>query len=152
MTRVVRGADGRVWTLRSEMEWRRLPATADDFEHDVSGSHGPAVVMLVLVATLTVVLVVWTPTDVVVPLWLVLIILLIVLFFPMRWALHRPWSVVAVTGDSGETDELGNPKPKETWVGTIRGVLRVRQEVAEIAKNIAYDSVPGEAGPLKLVD
>jgi hypothetical protein len=145
MTRVVRGADGRVWTLHGEMEWR-TPATADDFEHDVSAGHGPGVVMLVLVIVLTVVLIVWTPPDVVVPLWLVLMILLVALFFPLRWALHRPWTVVAATGDDGEGE------PTEKWVGTVRGVFNVRKQVADIARSIADFSIPGAEGPLRPVD
>ena len=144
MTRVVRGADGRVWTLQGEMEWR-TPATADDFEHDVSTGHMAAVVMVVMVAVLTVVLIVWTPPDVVVPLWLVLIIVLILLFFPLRWALRRPWTVVAATGDDGDGD------PVEKWVGTVRGVFKVRQQVAKIARAIADDSMPAIEGPLKPV-
>jgi uncharacterized protein (DUF983 family) len=151
MTRVVRGADGRVWTLHGDMEWR-TPATADDFEHDVSAGHAAAVVMLVLVLILTVVLIVWTPPDVVVPLWLVLIIVLVVLFFPLRWALRRPWTIVAATGDSGENDDLGVPKPTEKWVGTVRGVFNVRKQVADIARSIADYSIPGAEGPLKPVD
>ena len=39
MTRLVRGADGRMWTVRSQIEWRN-PSTDADFEHDVSGGHG----------------------------------------------------------------------------------------------------------------
>ena len=145
MTRVVRGADGRVWTLQSDMEWR-TPATADDFEHDVSAGHGAAVVMLVLVLILTVVLIVWTPPDVVVPLWLVLIILLVLLFFPLRWALRRPWTVMAVTGDDGDGE------PTEKWVGSVRGIFNVRKQVADIARTIADESIPGAEGPLKPVD
>jgi Protein of unknown function (DUF983) len=144
MTRVVRGADDRVWTVHADLEWR-TPATADDFEHDVSGTHGPAIAMLVLVGVLVVALIVWTPTDVVVPLWLVLIILLVVLFLPARWALHRPFTVVAETGDDGEGE------PVERWVGTVRGVFNVRQQVNRIARNIADESMPAVEGPLKPV-
>lgn len=144
MTRVVRGADGRLWTLRGTMEWT-TPATADDFEHDVSAGFVPGVVMLVLVVLLSLVLIFWTPDDVIVPLWLVLAILLIVLFFPVRWALRRPWTVVAETGDDGEGD------PVERWVGTIRGVLNVRQQVAKVARNIEQDAIPGIEGPLQPV-
>jgi hypothetical protein len=82
----------------------------------------------------------------VVPLWLILIILLIALFFPLRWALRRPWTVVAATGDDGEGE------PTEKWVGSIRGVFKVRKEVADIARNIADESIPGAEGPLKPVD
>jgi hypothetical protein len=145
MTRVVRGADGRVWTLNGDMEWR-TPATADDFEHDVNLGHGAAAVMLSLVGILTVVLIVWTPPDVVVPTWLVMIILLVVLFFPLRWALRRPWTVVAATGDDGEGE------PIEKWVGTVRGVFNVRKQVADVARSIATESLPDVEGPLKPVD
>jgi len=127
------------------MEWR-TPATADDFEHDVSGTHGPAIAMLALVGVLVVALVVWTPTDVVVPLWLVLLILLVVLFFPARWALRRPFTVVAETGDDGEGE------PVERWVGTVRGVFNVRTQVNRVARNIADDSMPAVEGPLKPVN
>lgn len=144
MMRVVRGADGRMWTLRGQLEWRS-PATADDFEHDVSVGNAAAIVLLVLVLVLSAVLIMWTPEDVVVPLWVVLLIVLVLLFFPARWALRRPWSVVAETGDNGEGD------PTEKWVGTVRGVLTVRQQVNRVAKSIALDSVPGIEGPLQPV-
>jgi hypothetical protein len=144
MVRQVRGPDDRLWTVHADMEWR-TPSTADDFEHDVAGSHGPAVVMLGLVGILIVALVVWTPTDVVVPLWLVLVILLVVLFFPMRWALRRPFTVVAETGDDGEGE------PVERWVGTVRGVFNVRQQINRITRTIADESMPAVEGPLKPV-
>lgn len=149
MTRVVRGADGRMWTIRSEMEWRQ-PATDDDFEHDVSVGNLSAFVLLALVVGLAVVLVVSIPDDVVAPwsskmLWLGLLIVLTILFFPARWALRRPWTVVAETGDNGEGE------PEERWVGTIRGMFTVRQQVSRIAKDIQLDSQPGLEGPLQPV-
>ena len=149
MTRVVRGADGRMWTLRGRMEWRQ-PATADDFEHDVNGGNFSAWMLLVLVIGLAVLLVVSIPTDVVAPwdskmLWLGLLILLAILFFPTRWALRRPWTVVAETGDNGEGE------PIERWTGTIRGTMRVRQEMSRVAKHIQLDSQPGIEGPLQPV-
>ena len=144
MTRVVRGADGRQWTVRSQLEWRP-PATSDDFEHDVSVGNAAAIVLLVLVLLLGTILIVWTPDDVVVPLWVVLIVMLLVLFFPTRWALRRPWTVVAETGDNGENE------PVERWVGVVRGVFTVRQQMNRVAKSIAIDSVPGIEGPLQPV-
>jgi hypothetical protein len=144
MTRVVRGADGRQWTVRSQLEWRP-PATSDDFEHDVSVGNAAAIVLLVLVLALGTILIVWTPDDVVVPLWVVLIVMLLVLFFPTRWALRRPWTVVAETGDNGENE------PVERWVGVVRGVFTVRQQMNRVAKSIALDSVPGIEGPLQPV-
>ena len=144
MTRVVRGADGRQWTVRSQLEWRP-PATSDDFEHDVSVGNAAPIVLLVLVLALGTILIVWTPDDVVVPLWVVLIVMLLVLFFPTRWALRRPWTVVAETGDNGENE------PVERWVGVVRGVFTVRQQMNRVAKSIAIDSVPGIEGPLQPV-
>ena len=144
MTRIVRGADGRQWTVRSQLEWRS-PATSDDFEHDVSVGNTAAIVLLVLVLALGTILIVWTPDDVVVPLWVVLVVLLLILFFPMRWALRRPWTVVAETGDNGENE------PVERWVGIVRGVFTVRQQVNRVTKSIAVDSVPGIEGPLQPV-
>jgi hypothetical protein len=144
MTRVVRGADGRQWTVRSQLEWRS-PATSDDFEHDVSVGNAAAIVLLVLVLALGMILIVWTPDDVVVPLWVVLIVMLLLLFFPTRWALRRPWTVVAETGDNGENE------PVERWVGIVRGVFTVRQQMNRVAKSITIDSVPGIEGPLQPV-
>jgi hypothetical protein len=149
MERTVRGRDDRVWTLRSTMEWRQ-PATADDFEHDVSVGNTSAFVLLTLIIVLTVVLVSTIPEDVVAPwngrmLWLGLLIVLAILFFPARWALRRPWTVVAETGDNGEGE------PVERWTGTVRGVLNARSQLTRIAKSIQQDSQPGIEGPLQPV-
>lgn len=144
MTRIVRGADGRVWTLHSQMEWRSDEDT-DDFEHDVAGGNASAYLLLGLVVALGAVLVVWSPEGLVVPLWVVLLVLLAFLFFPARWALRRPWRVVAETGDDGEGD------PTEKWEGKVRGVFNVRAQMKQIAKNIAVDARPGIEGPLQLV-
>lgn len=147
MTRTVRGADGRMWTLRSQMEWRQ-PATADDFEHDVSVGNTSAFVLLALIIVLAVVLVTTIPADVVAPwnsrmLWLGLLIVLAILFFPARWALRRPHTVVAETGDNGEGE------PVERWTGQIRGMFAVRTQINRIAKEIQLDSQPGIEGPLQ---
>src|SRR5947208_2405596 len=138
-TRLVHGGDGRDWILRTRLEWR-TPATADDFEHDISAGYLSAVLLCAVLFVLTVVLIIWTPDDVVVPLWLVLVLLLVVLFFPLRWAVRRPWSVIAETGGDGD--------PAERWTGTVRGLFTVRQEVARVAQTIEKDSEPGFEGPL----
>src|SRR5262245_158848 len=143
-TRVVRGADERVWTVRSQLDWRS-PMTSDDFEHDVSVGNAAAIVLMVLVISLAVILVVWTPDDVVVPPWVVLLIALALLFFPTRWALRRPWTIVAETGDNGENE------PTERWVGVVRGMFSQREQVNRVARNIQLDSVPGIEGPLQPV-
>jgi len=145
MTRLVRGADGRMWTLRTRVEWSN-PVTVDDFEHDVTTGYGSGVVMLFLLVGLVVVLVAWTPTRVVVPWWFLLILALVVLFFPVRWLLRRPWRVVANT--PGKPDD----QPAEHWVGTVRGMYRIRQEAAKVARDIEVYSAPNVDGPLHQVD
>jgi Na+/melibiose symporter-like transporter len=131
------------------MDWRQ-PATSDDFEHDVSASPTSAFVLLILIIVLGIVLVASIPEDVVAPwsakmLWLGLLILLAILFFPARWALRRPWTVVAETGDNGEGT------PTEKWTGTVRGVLAMRQEVTRASKSIRQESHPGIEGLLQPV-
>jgi hypothetical protein len=143
-TRVVRGADGRQWTVRSQLDWR-TPATSDEFEHDVAVGTTAGIVLLIVVVALGVTLIVWTPDDVVVPLWVVLLILLAILFFPARWALRRPWTLVAETGDDGDGE------PVERWVGVVRGVFSQRTQVNRVARSIMVDSVPGLEGPLQPV-
>jgi hypothetical protein len=149
MIRRVRGPDGRDWIVRNEMEWRQ-PAVFDDFEHDVSASPTSAFILLGLIVVLGVVLVSTISDDVVAPwsgqmLWLGLLIVLAILFFPARWALRRPWTVVAETGDTGEG------QPVERWTGTVRGVLTARQQVNKVVKSIKLDSQPGIEGPLQPV-
>ncbi|MBM7771088.1 hypothetical protein JOD54_001292 [Actinokineospora baliensis] len=142
MTRQVRDVNGRLWTVHGTLEWR-TPATEDDFEHDVAAGYVPGVVMLVLISVLVIALVAWMPTDVVVPGWLMLLIALAILFFPARWAVRRPWTLVAETGDDGEGE------PTERWMGTIRGYFSARNEIARIAKEISQDTQPSYEGVLK---
>ncbi|RLK60137.1 DUF983 domain-containing protein [Actinokineospora cianjurensis] len=142
MTRQVRDVNGRLWTVHGTLEWR-TPATEDDFEHDVAAGYVPGVVMLVLITVLVVALVAWMPVDVVVPGWLVLLLVLAILFFPARWAVRRPWTLVAETGDDGDGE------PTERWMGTIRGYFSARTEITRIAKEISQDTQPSYEGVLK---
>lgn len=145
MTRLVRGADGRMWTLRGRLEWSQ-PATVDDFEHDIAGGHASGVVMLAMLFVLVVALVVWTPAGVYVPSWLIVLLLLVIAFFPVRWALRRPWMLVANT--QGTVDD----QPAERWVGTVRGLFTIRQATAKVARDIEVYSMPNIDGPLHPVD
>jgi hypothetical protein len=145
MTRLVRGADGRMWTVRSRVEWRN-PGATDDFEHDVSGGHTPGVVMFGILIVMGVLLVAWTPQEVVVPAWLIFALILLFLFFPVRWSLRRPWTLVA------ESKATADEQPPELWVGQVRGVLAVRQEASNVVRNIEMYSLPNVDGPLQPVD
>ena len=145
MTRLVRGQDGRMWTLRSQLEWA-TPATVDDFEHDVASGYAPGIVMLAMLAVLAVALVLWTPSGVVVPAWLILILIVVLAFFPLRWALRRPWRLVANT--RGDQEEQG----AERWVGTVRGMFNIRTATAKVARDIEVYAMPSAEGPLHPVD
>jgi hypothetical protein len=146
MNRLVQGDDGRDWVVRADMEWRQ-PATTDNFDHDVAGSYGPGIAMLVVIVALVLILIVWTPAGVVVPAWVFLALLVVALFFPLRWVLRRPWTVVAET-----EGDLAGDRPSERWVGTVRGMFTVRGEVVKIAKTIQRHSLPDFEGPLHPVE
>ena len=145
MTRLVRGADGRMWTLRGQLEWSQ-PATIDDFEHDVASGYTPGIVMLFMLGVLVVALVTWRPAGVVVPSWLVLVMAIVMVFFPLRWAVRRPWRLVANTPGSQQEQVA------ERWVGTVRGMLNIRTVAAKVARDIEVYSMPNSEGPLHPVD
>lgn len=144
MARVVRGGDGREWVVKGTMEWRN-PALGDEFEHDAAGSYAPGIFMMCVAALLGVVLVIWMPPDVKVPSWVPLGLLLLFLFFPTRWMVRRPWTVVAETDGDGE-------RPQEHWVGTIRGLFNVGGEMSRVAKSIKKYDLPDFDGPLRPVE
>lgn len=144
MTRLVRGADGRTWTIRTRVEWRNV-TLADEFEHDVTGGSAPAGFLLGLCAVLLIGLLVWTPDGVIVPDWLLLALILVLLFFPARWVWLRPWTVVVETAGDLENEQA------ECWVGQVRGLLRVRHEVNQLARNIEVYSTPDRGGTGKLI-
>jgi hypothetical protein len=145
MTRLVRGADGRMWTLRGRLEWTQ-PATIDDFEHDVASGYTPGIVMLFMLGVLVVALVTWRPSGVVVPSWLVLVMSIVMVFFPLRWAVRRPWRLVANTPGSQQEQVA------ERWVGTVRGMFNIRTVAAKVARDIEVYSMPNAEGPLHPVD
>jgi hypothetical protein len=145
MTRLVKGQDGRMWTLRSQLEWSS-PATVDDFEHDVASGYTPGIVMLAMLCVLVVALVLWTPAGVVIPTWLIYAIVVVLAFFPVRWALRRPWRLVANTQGDDENEGA------ERWVGTVRGMFNIRAVTSKVARDIEVYAMPSAEGPLHPVD
>lgn len=145
MNRLVRGSDGRMWNVRANLEWSN-PIATDEWENDVAGGRGPGVLMAVILFVLAMVLVLWRPTEVIVPPWLILALVLVALFFPTRWLLRRPWTVIAET--PGDEEE----RPPERWVGVVRGMMAARQEGARVARNIEVYSEPDMNGPLQPVE
>ncbi|SDK28036.1 hypothetical protein SAMN04487820_106116 [Actinopolyspora mzabensis] len=145
MNRAVRGSDGRRWTLKTNIEWSD-PLQVDEWELDVSGGRSPGVVMGTIVFVMIAAFLLWTPTAVIVPIWVVLALLVLILFFPVRWLVRRPWTVIADT--PGDTDE----HPPERWVGVVRGALTARQESARVARNIELYAEPDMNGALQPVE
>ena len=116
--RTVAGADGRTWSVRRNIEWK-TPATGAEFEHDVDGGRGAVLLILSALFLFWVVLILWTPPLVHIPWYLWVIALAILLFFPLRWTMRRPWTLVAET--SG-----GYDLPAEHWTGMVRGRSRAK--------------------------
>jgi hypothetical protein len=147
MTRLIRSADGRMWTVRSRLEWTD-PAVEEEFEHDVTGGRIGSVFMVVLLIALFLTLIVAKRESVMVPSWLLLAFLLLVLYFPARWLVRRPWTLVAETPGGGE--EL----PAERWVGSVRGFFTARHETTRAARHLREYAIPDRDGdgPLQPVN
>lgn len=146
-TKTVLGVDGRSWSVRRNIEWS-LPATGDDFEHDVDGGRGAAVLVLSALFVFWVILVVWSPRLVHIPWYLWAIAVVIVLFFPFRWWLRRPWTVVAETAGS-----LSKDHPAERWTGHVRGSAKAREEIRIVTRRLRSQGTPGHAdSPLQPVN
>jgi len=146
-TKTVVGVDGRSWSVRRNIEWS-LPATGDDFEHDVDGGRGAAVLVLSALFVFWVILVVWSPGMVHIPWYLWAVAIVIVLFFPLRWWLRRPWTVVAETAGS-----LNKDHPAERWTGLVRGGSKAREELRIVTRRLRSQGTPGHAdSPLQPVN
>ncbi len=138
----VHGIRGRTWKV--SREWMRdMPAGEDEpFEHDVDGGHFGVIGILSILALLVIALWLWFfPLDVIWPLWLWIPVLIVVGFFASRWVLRRPWKIKAWT-DGGYQEGLG----KETWIGTVRGVTKSKEEVRLISQAIRKSDSPEYIG------
>jgi hypothetical protein len=145
MTRVVRGADGRRWTVRNHVNWSE-PAAEQQFEHDVAAGHLSGIMILLLVVALVLAVVLWTPSGVVVPGWLVFAFLVLLSLLPLNWALNRSWTIVAETPPT-------QGAPPERWVGTVHGVMVARQETGRVVRSLQRHAIPDDGhGPLQPVN
>ena len=137
--------DGRTWQVRRNVEWSR-PATGDDFEHDVDGGRGAAVLILAALVVFWLILLIWSPAHLLVPAlywWLGVFILI---FFPIRWWLRRQWTLVA------ETDG-GYDKPPEKWTGLVRGGTKAKEELRIVVRRLRTQGTPAHAdSPLQPVN
>jgi hypothetical protein len=144
-SKTVAGVDGRMWLVRRNIEWS-LPATGDDFEHDVDGGRGAAVLILSALFFFWLVVIVWAPAQVHIPWFLWLVFVAAVLFFPVRWYLCRPWTVVAETAGSYDL-------PAERWTGLVRGGSKSKEELRIVVRRLRTQGTPGHAdSPLQPVN
>ena len=137
VARTVNGADGRTWAVSRNIEWKD-PTTGDEFEHDVDGGRGAVLLILSSLFLFWVVLFLWAPSRVHIPWYLWATALAVVLFFPVRWLLRRPWTLVAET--SGGYDQ-----PAEHWTGTVRGRTRAKEELKVVRRSLETRATPGHA-------
>ena len=135
--RTVAGADGRTWSVRRNIEWHP-PATGDEFEHDVDGGRGAVLLVLSALGLFWLVLFLWAPSQVNVPWYLLLAGLIVLAFFPLRWVLRRPWTLVAETPG-------GYDLPAEHWSGMVRGRGRAKEEMRVLVRNLRTRATPGHA-------
>ena len=143
--KTVNGVDGRTWSVRRSIEWS-LPATGDDFEHDVDGGRGADFLILSSLFVFWLILVVWAPSELHIPWWLWIIAVLVIGFFPIRWLLRRPWTIVAETTGSYDL-------PAERWTGMIRGGSKAKEELRIVIRRLRTQGTPGHAdSPLQPVN
>jgi hypothetical protein len=148
--KVVKGTDGRTWTVRRQMLFR-MPAIGDDFEHDVAGGTVGVYVILGMLALFYVALLSWWSTEVHVPAWVKIAGFIVILFFPARWFLRRPWQLTAQTPGLYDPDRREGTKD-ERWVGTVRGMTKAREETGMVIRSIRMRGRPGHAdGPMQPV-
>ena len=137
--KTVNGVDGRTWLVRRSVEWSR-PATGDDFEHDVDGGRAAVVLILSALFVFWVIMIVWSPTYLHVPSWLWLFVLAVAVFFPIRWWLRRPWTLVAETVGSYDPD-----LPPEKWTGLVRGGAKAKEELRIVVRRLRTQGTPAHA-------
>ena len=73
-----------------------------------------------------------------VPWYLWLVGLIVLLFFPVRWVMRRPWTLVAETPG-------GYDLPPEHWSGMVRGRGRAKEETRVLIRNLRTRATPGHA-------
>jgi len=146
MPRTVFDLYRREWSLRRTIEWS-TPLTEDDqFEHDVDGGRGAVTLILSALLFFWVAFLLWIPAGVHFPWFYWLAAVIIVGFFPVRWLMRRPWTIVAET--VGGYDE-----PAEKWTGFVRGWSRSGEELRIIKRRLETQGTPGHAdSPLQPVN
>lgn len=144
-TKTITGVDGRSWSVRRNIEWS-VPAVGDDFEHDVDGGRGAAFLILSSLFVFWLIVVVWSPSQVHVPWWMWLAAVVLVGFFPIRWLMRRPWTIVAETAGSYDLKA-------ERWTGNVRGRSKAIEETRIVLRRLRTQGTPGHAdSPLQPIN
>lgn len=137
MTREVRAADGRTWTVRRHINWAR-PTIAQGFEHDVAAGKRAGIIMLALVGVMLFALVFWAlAAQVFLPIWVLLTIITMVLMILVNWAMTRPWSILAFPHDPAAPDADG-------WGGAVRGFVSSRREEEHVVRCLELNGTPDD--------
>jgi hypothetical protein len=140
--KTVTAGDGRTWEVERHIEWS-VPAIGDEFEHDVDGGRGAVVMVVCALIVYGVVIIAWpllTQSRLHVPGLYWLFALVILGFFPVRWYLRRPWTIVARTDGHYNTDAK-----QEHWVGKVRGISKAQEEMRVVLLSIKQRNTPGHA-------
>ena len=141
--KVVKGTDGRTWTVRRRM-LMRMPAIGQDFEHDVDGGSIGKWVVLGLLALFYVAQLSWWTLEVNVPRWIMFIGVMVVVLLVGRVISRRPWKIVAQTPGAYDAEHPEN-RNSAHWVATVRGVGKSQEEVKKGIRRIRTRGEPNDA-------
>lgn len=142
MVREVRAADGRSWTVRREIVWRK-PERDHEFEHDVAVGQVAGAMLAGLIIFMVATLVIWKPEGVYGTNWLLGVVFFVVLVAAVQWVIARPWIITADTYEPLAT-------AGERWAGSVRGLMTSRREVSRIITHLERHAIPNDGhGPLQ---
>ncbi|MGQ0482291.1 MAG: hypothetical protein ACT4O0_14870 [Pseudonocardia sp.] len=141
--KVVKGTDGRTWTVRRQMQLR-MPAIGQDFEHDVDGGTVGKWVILGLLALFYLALFTWSGLTINVPGWAFFFVLIVVGFLVTRVISRRPWKITAQTPGAHDP-EHPDRRNAAHWVATVRGVSKSQEEITKGIRRIRMKGEPNDA-------
>ena len=138
--KTVEGVDGRMWLVNIKIMWSDR---SEGFEHEKEGGRKAVIGIIVVLGLLWFALIAWKfqVPAVSVPWWVVLILLGIALFFPVRWAMRRPRRLMVEGGRWPDDDEgVG-----EAWSGFVRGRTEARAEFKQAIRTLQKRGTPARA-------
>ena len=138
--RTVTGVDGREWLVSMKIMWSDR---SEGFEHEKEGGRWAVIGIIVVLGLLWFALIAWKVqvAAVSVPWWVVVILLGVAAFFPVRWALRRPRRLMVEGGRWPEDDEAVG----EAWSGYIRGRADAKAEFKQAVRTLQKRGTPARA-------